>query len=376
MDNVMEMPSTGAPRHREPHFGRMPRPGEPAPWFHAPTPENPRFSFNTLAGRRVVLCFFGAMTEAEVESLLRELLALLARFDDNECVFFGVSVIPNERHRQLFQALFPRTYLFLDYDGSVSRLYGVASADSSRDAYRATSFVLDERLRVLETIPLVRGQGSHLERIVRSLTSLPPIHPESVMTSPAPVLVVPRIFEPALCQTLIDKYDRGGSETSGFMRDVDGKTILVHDPQHKRRRDHVIEDETLRNACMHRIHDRLLPEIEKAFQFRATRIERYIVACYDAGEAGHFRPHRDNTTKGTAHRRFAVTINLNTGDYQGGLLRFPEFGRHLYQPPAGGAIVFSCSLLHEATAVTKGKRYAFLPFLYNDADAKNRATES
>jgi hypothetical protein len=35
-------------------------------------------------------------------------------------------------------------------------------------------------------------------------------------------------------------------------------------------------------------------------------------------------------------------------------------------------VVFSCSLLHEATPITAGKRYAFLPFLYDDAAAKIR----
>lgn len=134
----------------------------------------------------------------------------------------------------------------------------------------------------------------------------------------------------------------------------------------KRRCDLEIEDDQLRTACMHRIHDRLVPEIQKAFQFRATRIERYIVACYDGESGGHFRAHRDNTTKGTAHRRFAVTLNLNPGDYEGGQLWFPEFGRQRYVAPRGGAIVFSCSLLHEATPVTQGTRYAFLPFLYDD----------
>ena len=67
-----------------------------------------------------------------------------------------------------------------------------------------------------------------------------------------------------------------------------------------------------------------------------------------------------------------VTLNLNTGEYEGGLLRFPEFGRQTYEPPLGGAIVFSCSLLHEALPVTAGERYAFLPFLYDDAAAKLR----
>ena len=35
-------------------------------------------------------------------------------------------------------------------------------------------------------------------------------------------------------------------------------------------------------------------------------------------------------------------------------------------------MVFSCSLLHEATPVTSGRRYAFLPFLYDDAGARLR----
>src|SRR5262249_52451146 len=117
---------------------------------------------------------------------------------------------------------------------------------------------------------------------------------------------------------------------------------------------------------------RLLPEVHKAYQFRVTRIERHIVACYDAAEGGHFAPHRDNTTRGTAHRRFAVSLNLNTGQYEGGMLCFPEFGPQLYNAPAGGAVVFSCSLLHAATPVTKGKRYAFLPFLYDEAAARVR----
>ena len=95
------------------------------------------------------------------------------------------------------------------------------------------------------------------------------------------------------------------------------------------------------------------------------------MACYPAG-AGWFRPHRDNTTKGTAHRKFAVTINLNAEDYEGGELRFPEFGDRRYRPPTGGAVVFSCSLLHEALPVTRGERYAFLPFLYDEASARLR----
>ena len=106
-----------------------------------------------------------------------------------------------------------------------------------------------------------------------------------------------------------------------------------------------------------------------------TRIERFIVACYDSAEAAHFRPHRDNTTIGTAHRRFAVSINLND-DFDGGEVSFPEYGRRSYKAPAGGAVVFSCSLLHAGSTVKRGRRYAFLPFLYDDAAAKIREANS
>ena len=34
--------------------------------------------------------------------------------------------------------------------------------------------------------------------------------------------------------------------------------------------------------------------------------------------------------------------------------------------------MFSCSLLHEALPVTRGLRYATLPFLYDDAAARIR----
>ncbi|MEE2619026.1 MAG: 2OG-Fe(II) oxygenase, partial [Candidatus Poribacteria bacterium] len=67
----------------------------------------------------------------------------------------------------------------------------------------------------------------------------------------------------------------------------------------------------------------------------------------------------------TAHRRFAMSLNLNQG-YKGGYLRFPEFGSNLYQPEVGEALVFSCSHLHEVTEVTKGRRFALLSFLFSE----------
>ena len=48
----------------------------------------------------------------------------------------------------------------------------------------------------------------------------------------------------------------------------------------------------------------------------------------------------------------------------------PEYGPDLYAPETGGAIVFSCTNLHEATPVTAGTRYALLTFLFGATEAQ------
>jgi predicted 2-oxoglutarate/Fe(II)-dependent dioxygenase YbiX len=181
-------------------------------------------------------------------------------------------------------------------------------------------------------------------------------------------LIVPRVFDFALCAALVELYEKIGGKESGFLFDVDGKTTRVVDHRVKRRSDLVVAHPGLREAVRSQIVRRLLPAIERFFQFQATRMDRYIVACYDAAVGGHFYRHRDNVNVGAQHRRFAVSINLNK-DYEGGDLVLPEFGRRAYRAPHGGAIVFSCGALHQVTPVTKGRRYAFLPFLYGEADA-------
>ena len=67
-------------------------------------------------------------------------------------------------------------------------------------------------------------------------------------------------------------------------------------------------------------------------------------------------------TSEAAYRRFAMSLNLNSEEFSGGELRFPEYGPQRYKPDTGAAIVFSCSILHEALEVTEGKRFVLLAF--------------
>lgn len=228
--------------------------------------------------------------------------------------------------------------------------------------------LLDPTLRVLAFFPLDQATAA-LNALAN--TPAPDLHAGAPLT--APVLIAPRVFEPEFCRVLIDYYKHHGGEASGVTKENDaGKTFIQLDDAFKRRADCLVENAELRDAIMKRIYWRLGPQIEKAFMWKPTRMERYLVACYDSESGGFFKPHRDNTTAGTAHRRFAVTINLNAEDYEGGDLRFPEFGSRTYRAPTGGAVVFACAMLHEATPVTRGQRFAFLPFLYDEAAAKVR----
>lgn len=349
-------------------------PGDPAPWFHQRCGQNPNYAFDTVAGRYVVLCFFGTAADPQTKAALDAVSANRRRFDDVTACFFGVSLDPTDETEQRVRESLPGLRYFWDFDGTISRLYGAIARDANPAAgkvpMRRLWLVLDPTLRVMTVIPFA-PDGGDVAAVFAFLERLPTPGRFSGFDLQAPVLFLPQVFEPAFCEQLIGLYEQHGGEESGFMRDVDGKTVTLTDPGHKRRKDFTITDQALVRQTQARIQRRVVPEILKVHQFKVTRMERYIVSCYAADDGGHFRAHRDNTTAGTAHRRFAVSVNLNS-DFDGGEVSFPEYGARSFKPPPGGAVVFSCSLLHAVSRVTRGKRYAFLPFLYDEEAAKLR----
>ncbi len=349
-------------------------PGDPAPYFFQRSPANPRFVFDTAAGRYLVLCFFGSAADSHSQAAIAAVRARPHLFDDVNASFFGVSIDPADEAQGRVADSYPGYRFFWDFDGSVSRLYGAVANDSAPEIVsmpvRRLWVVLDPTLRVMQVVPFQRNRGD-IDALIAYLEALPPPDRFAGFEIQAPIIVLPNVFEPDFCGRLIELYETHGGQDSGFMREVDGRTVGVTNYGHKRRRDYVIGDSQVVAQAQARFLRRVVPEIRKIHQFNVTRMERYIVACYDADEGGHFRAHRDNTTKGTAHRRFAVSVNLND-DFDGGEVSFPEYGPRSFKAPTGGAVVFSCSLLHAVSKVTRGRRYAFLPFLYDDAAAKIR----
>jgi peroxiredoxin len=348
--------------------------GDPAPWFHQRSPGNPRYAFDTAAGRYILLCFYATAGDQRGQEALKAVAAKRALFDDLKVSFFGVSLDKEDESKKRVTDALPGIRFIWDFDGSVSKLYGAIPADGDVEKekvpLRRLWVVLDPTLRVMKVVPFTK-ESACADEALTFVQQLPPVPSFAGFEVHAPILVLPNVFEADLCRLLIDLYERKGGTESGFMQDVGGKTMLVHDHVHKRRRDYAIEDNVLQKTLMERVRRRVVPEVRKVHQFNVTRMERYIVSCYRAEDGGHFRAHRDNTTLGTAHRRFAVSINLNA-EFEGGEVSFPEYGPRKFKPPPGGAVVFSCSLLHAVSKVTSGQRYAFLPFLYDDAAAQLR----
>jgi peroxiredoxin len=336
--------------------------GDPVPWFSAPQVAGGAFDLHVSAGRWVVLAFFGSPADPRAQAELASLLREADRFGDNHLVVGCIFTAPPENLAGLAEIRSDGLFFLADYDGEISRSFGALEMPRT--------IVLDPMLRAVADIAWDFPQG-HADTVQGVLRSLPAVDESANVPMFAPALLVPRVFSFELCDFLIQFYEQQGGVDSGFQFDVAGKTMTLSDWRLKRRNDVAVAIPEVRELVRSHIVRRLLPEIERYYQFQATRMDRCIVACYDSEVGGHFHRHRDNVNVGAQHRRFAVSINLNS-DFDGCDLMFPEFGRKVYRPPDGGALVFSCGALHQVTPVTRGKRYAFLAFLYGEEDARKR----
>jgi hypothetical protein len=149
----------------------------------------------------------------------------------------------------------------------VSRLYGAIPHDAvpnkSEVPLRRMWVVLDPTLRVLKVIPFVMD-GSDAQELETYLHSLPPPSRFAGFEVPAPILVLPHVFEPEFCTQLIALYEQHGGQETGFMQQAHGKTVLRHGHDHKRRSDYVITDSQIIQHARQLFTRRVLPEILKA----------------------------------------------------------------------------------------------------------------
>ncbi len=286
--------------------------------------------------------FLGSPANPKVREELAELIRDAHLFDENRIVFYGVLTAPPSDPAHYVALNTPAISFIADYDGAISRAFGAAAMPRT--------IVLDPMLRAVADIPWDYAAG-HVQSVRGVLDSLPAVDDCAGVPLFAPVLVVPRVLDFHSATSSLSSTTNSAAMIPAFSSTPPARPRPWSITGSSAATTSASLHPEVRDAIRSQIVRRLLPAIERFFQFSATRMDRYIVACYDSAVGGHFYRHRDNVNAGAQHRRFAVTINLNN-DYDGCDLTFPEFGSRTYRAPHGGAIVFSCGALHQVTPVT------------------------
>ncbi|ANY79222.1 hypothetical protein BB934_14180 [Microvirga ossetica] len=144
--------------------------GDPVPWFKQNSTSNPNFSFDTIAGRYIVLCFYGMGSDevgrATLASFQEEHRSL---FDDDKLALFGVSVDPSDQSEMRAKQIVPGIRHFWDFDGTVGRLYGALPRNvlpgGGPVPIRRFWMVLNPTLRVRAIFPF-EEDGSDRDKVM------------------------------------------------------------------------------------------------------------------------------------------------------------------------------------------------------------------
>lgn len=335
--------------------------GDRAPNFVLPAADG-RFVmfYDQTKGRQPVLLLTPGRGAPGARAVLRAFADAAPQFAARGLILFCVSCDSVADNAAL-------AYPFLiwsDPEKAVSRAYhknlGLSlGAEAPGDSVVAVLMDANQRLLAVRS-----GAAAVLaSQVLEFYQAQPAPDATEVRGANAPVLLLPRVLDRAACRALIELWHTAGHAegTVGLVTAGQAHDVVAHAA--KKRLDHRILDPELNRVLQRTVGRRIAPEIQKAFHFQGFRFDRFLVVCYDAARGDYFKPHRDNTGPETADRRFAITLNLNSEEYDGGALVFPEYGGHGYRPETGGAVIFSCSLIHAALTPTRGRRFALLSFL-------------
>ena len=327
--------------------------GDPiSPFVQKASTSSGALSFDMMGGRRILLFFFSSSTDPAVKDVLQKLSRYADVLNRKHCLFLGVTLDPADTEILKSRSDLRSVCFIYDADRTCHRTFGIA--ENTPPAW----IELDPMMHIVKT----RLHQPGLEQILLPELLQKAMSPQQTM--PVPVLMLEHILEPEFCNNLILYHLTHNPQPSPILTsDASGNPIRTVAPDFKRRLDTPLRDRQIVTDLQNRIIRRVVPQIFRAFRFKATQMDRMLVSSYDATDSGFFDAHRDNTVPSSAHRQFAVSLTLNDG-YTGGELTFPEFGPQTFKAPAGGAIVFSCALLHAVQPVTSGRRYACLPFVY------------
>lgn len=337
--------------------------GDCMPDFRLTDVRHRQMSLYSLAlGKPVVVLCYPNNRTAVVQDVVRSFAEANDRLAERANVFSISGEVPEENIRFTNQMKLPFP-LLSDPDHKILSFFENRRKALDGEAWAhngALVCVVTDPNRRIKKIYQDMSDPGHVEEVLQFLDSLPRVE-SRVIGRHAPVLLVPQVFDQETCQRLIRLYEEEKRPLTDVTAGQRGSKAHVANRELKVRRDFFISDPVIAREIGELFGRRVIPEMMKAFDFKATRFEKLRIGCYDTSDGGLFGPHRDNVDP-TGGRRFAMSLNLNAGEYEGGHVRFPEYGSGLYLPATGDALMFSSLLVHEAMPVTAGRRFVLVTF--------------
>jgi predicted 2-oxoglutarate/Fe(II)-dependent dioxygenase YbiX len=307
----------------------------------------------TLKGKPVVVSLCAAGIASEARAFFAGYAAAAPRLFEMGCSLLMIGGYPLGEIDAFFAGAPAPFPVLADVEGQIPAFLGLGKLAGP------LTLITGPDLRVRD---MIAGPASeHAEKAVLRCAELARPAEYAPVARQAPVLLIENVLSPEYCDRLIRFWD-SQKKVYGIVGTAKGG-IQTYDTTIKRRTDVAVEDPAVRGELETLIQRRVLSEIKKAFHFVVRSGETMKIGCYEAEQEGFFHAHRDNNDPAVAHRRFAMSLNLNDA-FEGCAVRFPEFPGAEYRPRVGEALVFSCSLLHEVLPVTKGRRFGLFGFYW------------
>lgn len=316
-----------------------------------------------LSGQYLILAFLSNPDSEQTAALLRELAQLEAQFDSANATAIAISASADAaRNKELKRAsAFPWS-VASDPSGALFASYGLHKGSDHADRL----VMITPHRQIRAWFDLDNDTSSTLGTIMDVINNAQAAEEMRWSAPHAPILVVPNVLSPEECGNLIQSVE---TDTPFMVRkpqpgEIAGNyKIPVYEHNRQDRVDLIIKDHNTLQLLDERIFGRITPMIKKSFAFDVTRREDLHIARYFGPREGITMGHRDNVDPPGAHRRFALSISLND-EYEGGGIAFKEFSPQGYRVPAGSAMVFSSSLLHEVQETTAGVRYNLISHFF------------
>jgi peroxiredoxin/predicted 2-oxoglutarate/Fe(II)-dependent dioxygenase YbiX len=322
------------------------------------------FRVGHYVGRAVILFLCNDLSAPQAKRHVAALQAIAAEVERLDGCLCAISPRTPAEHLPVAKAMGVTFPFLTDPSGKIQQVLGLPGGGAP------VTVILDSNHRLLYRVGPAEIADHAGEALARLKTYQESDRPDTVETQ-APVLLMPRVLPPDLCASLIARWEREPHQKN-MVSDYHALTSIEAADSKIRDDFFLPAGDPDTNRVRELLTQRLFPEVRRVFQYTITHSEQLRIGGYDAKDGGWFKRHDDNTHRRTSHRRFAMSLNLNTGEFDGGEVIFPEFGPKRYLAPTGAAMVFSCSLIHEALPVTRGIRMGMFTFFFGAAEEAYR----